>query len=72
MEDFIIRIYRFEKNNPRSFVGLVEKVGEKRRIGFTTMDELWEILKSSICDERVENEAGCAQLRDKRRWCPMR
>jgi len=29
-------------------VGLVEKPGKKERIGFTTMDELWEILNSSI------------------------
>jgi len=51
MEDFIIRIYRFEKDNPRGIVGLVEKVGEKERIGFTCMDELWQILNSCICEE---------------------
>lgn len=48
MENFIIRLYRFEKDNPRALVGLVEKPGKKGRIGFTTMDELWEILNSSI------------------------
>ena len=52
MEDFIIRLYRLEKDNPLTLVGLVEKPGEKRRIGFTTMDELWEILNSSI-DEKM-------------------
>lgn len=51
MEDFIIRIYRSEKDNPRNFVGLVEMVGKKGRSGFTTMDELWDIFNSSIGDE---------------------
>ncbi len=58
MEDFIIRIYRFEKDNPRGIVGLVEKVGEKDRIGFTSMDQLWQILNSSIGDEKEEDDDG--------------
>jgi hypothetical protein len=48
MEDFIVRIYRFERGNPRSIVGLVEKVGRSGRKGFTNLDELWEILNSSM------------------------
>ena len=67
MENFIIRLYRFEKDNPRTLVGLVEKPGEKRRIGFTTMDELWGILNSSIGDEKEEDNAGYVELRKKRR-----
>ncbi len=45
--DYIIRIYRFEKDNPRSLVGLVELVGTKGKKAFSTYDELWEILNSS-------------------------
>ena len=67
MEDFIIRIYRFEKDNPRGFVGLVEKVGEKRRIGFTTMDQLWQILNASIDPEKEEEDARCVESRKRRR-----
>ncbi len=67
MEDFIIRIYRFEKDQPRALVGLVEKVGKKGRIGFTSMDELWEILNSSIGDEKEEENAGYLELRKERR-----
>ena len=48
MEDFIVRIYRFEKDNPKSLVGLVEKVGRSGRKGFTNLDELWEILNLSM------------------------
>ena len=47
MENFLLRIYRIEKDNPRNLVGLVEKIGEKKRMGFASLDELWEILNSS-------------------------
>ncbi len=67
MEDFIIRIYRFEKGNPRNLLGLVEKVGEKSRIGFTTMDQLWQILNASIDPDKGEEDAGRVEFRKKRR-----
>ena len=67
MEHFIIRLYRFEKDQPRALVGLVEQVGKKGRIGFTSMDELWEILNSSIGDEKEDNNADSVKLRKKRR-----
>jgi hypothetical protein len=66
VEDFIIRLYRFEKDHPRALVGLVEKVGKKGRIGFTSMDELWEILNSSIRDEKEEDAAGYVESGKKR------
>ena len=47
MKVFVIRLCRFQKDNPRALVGLVEIVGKKGRIAFKTMDELWEILNSS-------------------------
>jgi len=67
VEDFIIRLYRFEKDQPRALVGLVEKVGKKGRIGFTSMDELWEILNSSIGDEKEGENAGYVESPKKRR-----
>jgi hypothetical protein len=66
MEDYVIRIYRFKKDNPRAIVGLVETVGKKGRIGFTTMDELWEILNSSIGDEKEEDAVGYVESGKKR------
>jgi hypothetical protein len=44
---YIIHIYRFRKDNPRSLVGVVEEVGAKGRKAFTNYDELWDILNSS-------------------------
>jgi hypothetical protein len=48
MENYLLRIYRIEKDNPRNLVGLVEKIGDKKRMGFASLDELWEILNSSV------------------------
>ena len=57
MDNYIIRIYRQEENNPEKIVGVLEKVGEEsnkssqrlaaRRQAFTNIDELWEILNAS-------------------------
>ena len=44
--DYIVRIYRFGKKNPRHLVGVVEEVGIKGKKAFTNYDELWDILNS--------------------------
>jgi hypothetical protein len=49
--DYIIRIYRFEKNKPHSLVGVVEEVGKKGKKAFNTYDELWEILNQTKRDQ---------------------
>ena len=67
MKDFIIRVCRFEKDNPRALVGLVEIVGKEGRIAFKTMDGLWEILNSSIGDEKEEENDGRVEFRKKGR-----
>ena len=43
---YIIRIYRFEKDRPKSLVGVVVEPGEKGKKAFQSYDELWEILNS--------------------------
>jgi hypothetical protein len=47
MENYIVRIYRHEKDKPHKLMGIVEKVGEEGKKGFTHVDELWEILNVS-------------------------
>ncbi len=44
LKNYIVRIYRFEKNNPRNLVGVVEEAGFEERKAFTNLDELWNIL----------------------------
>ena len=46
--NFIVRIYRFKKDDPRGLVGLVEEPGGKGKKVFTNLEELWEILNSSV------------------------
>ena len=47
MKDYLIRIHRREKNNPRILVGVVEEVGVEGNKAFSNLDELWFILNSS-------------------------
>ncbi len=46
MDTYIVHIYRFEKDNPRHLVGIVESIEGKKRekSAFTNLDELWKIL----------------------------
>jgi len=44
---YIVRMYRFKKNRPRSLMGVVEEVGIKGRKAFSHYDELWDILNAS-------------------------
>lgn len=44
MDNYIVRIYRREKDNPRMLVGLVEEVGVSGKKAFNNLDDLWEIL----------------------------
>jgi hypothetical protein len=58
---YIIRIYRHDKNNPRIFVGTVEKVGEQDKSAFTNYDELWERLnmgKDKITRSQPSDRTG--------------
>jgi len=48
LKTFIIRVYRIEKKNPKSLIGLVEEVGKEGKRGFTCLDELWNILTPAL------------------------
>jgi hypothetical protein len=41
---YIIRVYRFEKDRPKSLVGVVFEAGKKGKKAFQSYDEFWEIL----------------------------
>ncbi len=57
---FILRLYRFKKNRPRSLMGVVEEVGVRGRKALSHYDELWDILNAS---KSVKNyrEAGAGR-----------
>ncbi len=52
MDNYIVRIYRREKDNPRLLVGLVEEVGVSGKKAFNTLDDLWEILNRQTEDKK--------------------
>jgi hypothetical protein len=54
---YIVRLYRFKKNRPRSLMGVVEEVGIKGRKAFSHYDELWDILNASK-SVKSHREAG--------------
>ncbi len=47
LKDYLIRVYRREKNDPRIPVGVVTGVGVNGNKAFANLDELWPILNSS-------------------------
>jgi hypothetical protein len=47
LENYVVRIYRREKNDPRILVGVIEEVGVEGRRAFSNLDELWGILNST-------------------------
>ncbi len=59
MDTYIVHIYRFQKDNPRHLVGVVESVDSKKRgkSAFTNLDELWEILNCPSDPYHVERSA---------------
>ena len=58
MDNYIVRIYRREKDNPRMLIGLVEEVGASGKKAFNTFDDLWEILNPV----KSEGEGGRGTL----------
>ena len=60
MKDYLIRIHRREKNNPRILVGVVEEVGVEGNKAFSNVDELWCILnpsKAAIAKTKKHNKS---------------
>ena len=51
--DYIVRIYRHEKDKPHKLVGVVEEVGVEEKKAFSNLDELWNILNYPKAPEKV-------------------
>ena len=63
MGNYIVRIYRFEKGDPRHLVGIVEPVEDekRRKWAFANIDDLWEILSSQIWETVLPQQRGVAK-----------
>ncbi len=47
LASYVVRVYRFGKNQPHNLVGVVEEAGGKEKKAFTSLTELWAIISSS-------------------------
>jgi hypothetical protein len=47
LASYMVRVYRFGKNQPHNLVGVVEEAGVKGKKAFTSLSELWSIINSS-------------------------
>jgi hypothetical protein len=45
LNTYIVRVYRRKNGIPQNLVGVVEEVGKKEKRAFTSLDDLWDILK---------------------------
>ncbi len=64
LDNFIVRIYRRDKSDPGSMVGIVEDIESGRKIGFTSFGGLKKILGAT--EGRPPREKG-GRLRGKAR-----
>jgi uncharacterized protein (DUF2235 family) len=65
LENYVLRIYRRGKSDPRILVGVVEEVGVEGKKAFSNLDELWSILNSSKA-ETAKTKKRSKSLKEKR------
>ncbi len=44
MESYMVRVYRRQKDNPETLIGIARKVGDEGKRVFSNLEELWSIL----------------------------
>ncbi len=45
MDSYVVRIYRSEGKKSRILIGTIEVAGTERKMAFSNIEELWEILR---------------------------
>lgn len=63
--NYVLRIYRFGKSNPRHLVGVVEEIGIKGKKAFTNYDELWDILNFPK-NNKILRKTRCKKAKEER------
>jgi hypothetical protein len=61
MESYVVRIYRRARKMSRILIGTIEVAGSGRKMAFSNIEELWEILR------RRKGRDLCAPLSPRRR-----
>jgi hypothetical protein len=56
MDSYVVRIYRRAGSKLRILVGTVEVAGTDRKMAFSNIEELWEILhRRNLCARRLRD-----------------
>jgi len=71
MDSYVVRIYRRAGRKSRILIGTVEVAGTEKKLGFSNIEEFWEILKrrklpvvsATPFTEGGDESGGCARLR---------
>ena len=66
MDNYIVRIYRRKRDNPRVLVGVVEEVGTKGKKAFNDSDDLWKILNSGGLDMSSSSDGKSSVHKDEK------
>jgi len=70
VDNYIVRIYRRKRDDPRVLVGVVEEVGTKGKKAFNDIDDLWKILNSK--ERNVSSSGGVKSSVHKEERCERR
>jgi hypothetical protein len=54
MKTFIVHIYGFKKNDPRSLLGVAEEVGSEGKRAFTNPEDLLKIISPKEMQEETD------------------
>jgi len=57
MKTFIVHIYGFKKNDPRSLLGVAEEVGSEGKRAFTNPDDLLKIMSPGEMQEETDADS---------------
>jgi len=63
MEIYVVRIYRSAGKKSRILIGTVEAAGTDKRVGFSNIEELWEILRHRKCRDLCASPSPRRRLR---------
>jgi hypothetical protein len=58
LNTYIVRVYRRKNGIPHSLVGVVEEVGKPEKKAFTSLDDLWDILKTGKKTQPSDRGSG--------------
>jgi len=63
MESYVVRIYRRDGKRARILIGTAEVAGTGRKVAFSNIEELWEILRRRKCRDLCSPSSPRRRLR---------